>query len=241
VGVEYTWKRFTNEWDTIEQNRIWDPSGLRVVDYADRTQWGRAIGFQTTPGNTRTYSGVILSSEGRPTERLDYHVSYTLAWNSFNAPALSNPRQSTFNRGWAAADIRHFARAYFAYYLLNRVNLGAAFLYRTGDPSTKTFYSRELNNRTLSRSPSGTAPEAPNDPNAIAELRNPAFAQLDLKLIVDLFRPSTEQRLNLVVDVFNVFDTRTPTGFVSTDLSTFGQITSRQDPLRVQAGLTYTY
>jgi hypothetical protein len=241
IGIEYTWKRFANEWDTIERNRIWDPSGLRVVDYVDRAQWGRAIGFQTTPENVRTYRGLILSSEGRPTERLDYHVSYTLSWNSFDAPELSNPRQSLFNRGWAAADVRHFTRIYAAYYLLSRVNLGAAFLYRTGDPSTKTFYSRELNNRTLSRTPSGTGPTAPNDPSGIAELRNPALAQLDLKLIVDLYRRNTQQRLDLVVDVFNVFDTRTPTGFVSTDLPTFGQITGRQDPLRIQAGLTYTY
>jgi hypothetical protein len=212
-----------------------------VIDYADPNQWGRAIGLQTTPDNARTYQAVIFSSEGRPIDRLDYSVSHTISWNTFQAPVTSNPRQSLFNEGYANADIRHYTRLFVAYYVLPRVNLGAAFLYRTGDPATKTFYNRELNNRSLARSPSGTAPTVPNDPSSIAELRNPAFTQLDLKLIVDLVRPSTQQSLNLVVDVFNAFDSRTPLSFVSTDLPTFGQITGRQDPLRVQVGMTYTY
>ncbi len=241
VGLELTWKRFSNEWDTIEQNRIWDPSGLRVIDYIDREQWGRAISLQTTPGNVRTYQGVIFSSEGRPTEKLDYHVSHTLSWNHFRAPMTSNPRQALFNQGWSAGDIRHFTRLYAAYSLLRRVNLGAAFLYRTGDPSTKGFYSREFNARSLSRSPSGTVPTVPNDPNGISELRSPALTQLDLKLIANLLPAGAEQSLNIVVDVFNALDSRTPTGFVATDLATFGQITARQDPLRVQVGLTYAY
>jgi len=242
VGAEYTWKRFSNEWDAIEQNRIWDPTGQRVIGYADPTQWGRAISMETTPFNARVYKALILSSEGRPTDRLDYHVSYTLSWNTFQAPVLSNPRQAIFNQGYSpGADIRHFTRLYVAYYVLSRVNLGAAFLYRTGDPTTKTFYSKELNNRTLARSPSGTTPAVANDPSTIAELRNEPLTQLDLKLIVDLYRPSTRQRLDLVVDVFNAFDTRSPTAFVTTDLPTFSQISSRQDPLRVQVGLTYAY
>jgi hypothetical protein len=242
VGAEYTWKRFSNEWDAIEQNRIWDPTGQRVIGYADPTQWGRAISMETTPSNARVYKALILSSEGRPTDRLDYHVSYTLSWNTFQAPVLSNPRQAIFNQGYSpGSDIRHFTRLYVAYYVLSRVNLGAAFLYRTGDPTTKTFYSKELNNRTLARSPSGTTPAVANDPSTIAELRNEPLTQLDLKMIVDLYRRSTQQRLDLVVDVFNAFDTRTPTAFVTTDLPTFSQISSRQDPLRVQVGLTYTY
>jgi Carboxypeptidase regulatory-like domain/TonB-dependent Receptor Plug Domain len=241
VGVEYTWRRFSNEWDTIEQNRIWDPTGLRVIDYADKTQWGRAISLQTTPTNPRTYQGVIISSEGKPTDRLDYHVSHTLSWNSYRGPMTSNPRQALFNEGWANGDIRHYTRLYVAYYLLSRLNLGAVFTYRTGDPISKNFYNRELNNRTLLRSPSGTAPAVPNDPNGIAELRNAALTQLDLKMILNLMRPSTQQSLNLVADIFNVFDSRTPIGFVNTDLPTYGQITARQDPLRMQVGLTYTY
>jgi hypothetical protein len=241
VGLEYTFKRFTNEWDSIEQNRIWDPAGLRVIDYVDRNQWGRAIALQTTPDNVRYYQGLIFSTEGRPTEKLDYHISHTLSWNTFRSPVTSNPRQALFSQGWSGADIRHFTRLFAAYNLLSRVNLGAAFLYRTGDPNTKGFYNRELNARTNSRSPAGTVPTVANDPNSIAELRNQPLTQLDLKLIANLMPGRSEQTLNLVVDVFNALNTRTPTGFVSTDLATFGQITARQDPLRVQVGLTYTY
>ena len=60
-------------------------------------------------------------------------------------------------------------------------------------------------------------------------------------MVANLLPGSTDQSLNLVLDVFNAFDQRSPTGFIATDLPTFGQITGRQDPLRVQLGLTYTY
>jgi hypothetical protein len=241
VGMEYTYKRFTNEWDALERNRIWDPSGSRVIGYADPSQWGRAIDFQTTPDNVRTYQGLIFSTEGRPTDRLDYHISHTLSWNYYRGGALSNPRQAIFDQGWSAADVRHFSRIYAAYYPVRRVNLGAAFVYRTGDPSTKTFYSAQSNSRILARSPLGTAPTLANDPNGISELRAPAFTQLDLKLIANLLPGSTAQSFNLVVDVFNVFNQRTPTNFFSTDVAQFGQVTARQEPLRVQVGLNYTY
>ena len=241
VGVEYTFKRFTNEWDAIEMNRIWDPTGLRVVDYVNRDQWGRAIMMQTTPDNVRYYQGVILSTEGRPTERLDYHVSHTLSWNTFRSPVTSNPRQALFNQGWAGADVRHFSRVFGGFYVFPWMNLGASFVHRTGGPSTKGFYSREFNNRGLLRSPSGTAPVVPNDPNGITELRDPALTQLDLRLMANLLPSSTDQSLSVFLDVFNAFNTRIPTGFVATDLATYGQITGRQDPLRLQLGLTYNY
>jgi hypothetical protein len=241
VGVEYTYKRFTNEWDSLEMNRIWDPSGTRVMGYADPSQWGRAIVMQTTPNNVRNYQGVILSTEGRPTDRLDYHVSHTLSWNTFRAPYTSNPRQAIFNQGYSGADTRHFSRLYAAYYIFPWMNLGAAFVYRTGDPTTKGYYNAEFNNRSSVRSPAGTVPTVPNDPNGISELRTPAFTQLDLKMVANLLPGSTDQTLNLVLDVFNTLDQRSPTGFIATDLPTFGQITNRQDPLRIQLGLTYTY
>jgi hypothetical protein len=241
VGVEYTFKRFTNEWDSIEMNRIWDPSGSRVTGYMNPDQWGRAIFMQTTPDNSRFYHGVIFSSEGRPSQKLDYHVSHTLSWNYYRGPVTSNPRQSIYNQGWSGADVRHFTRLAAAYYVFPWMNVGAVFVYRTGDPSTKAYYSREFNNRTLSRSPAGTAPSSANDPNAISELRAPAFTQLDLRMVANLLSGSTNQNLNLVLDVFNAFDQRTPVGFFSTDLPTYGQITGRQTPLQVQLGLTYQY
>jgi hypothetical protein len=241
VGVEYTYKRFTNEWDAIEMNRIWDPTGTRVSGYVDPNQWGRAIMMQTTPDNVRHYQGLIVSTEGRPTERLDYHVSHTLSWNTFRAPYTSNPREAIFNQGYSGADVRHFSRLFGAYYVFPWLNLGAAFVYRTGGPTTKGFYNAQFNNRSQSRSPAGTVPTVPNDPNGISELRTPAFTQLDLKMVANLLPGSTDQALNLVLDVFNAFDQRAPTGIVATDLPIFGQITSRQGPLRVQLGLTYTY
>ena len=80
VGVEYTWKRFSNEWDAIEQNRIWDPDRPARASTTSTDSSGggpsRCRRRPTTPASTR---GSSSPREGRPTDRLDYHVSHTLS------------------------------------------------------------------------------------------------------------------------------------------------------------------
>ena len=66
----------------------------------------------------------------------------------------------------------------------------------------------------------------PNNPNGISELRTPAFTQLDLSMATNLLPGSTNQSLSMGLDVFNALDQRSPTGFIATDLPTFGQITA---------------
>jgi hypothetical protein len=50
------------------------------------------------------------------------------------------------------------------------------------------------------------------------------------------------QKLNLIADLFNAFNSQTPLALEVHDIPTFGQATStRQPPLRVQLALQYVY
>jgi hypothetical protein len=243
TSVEYTWKRIAYDWSAIEVNRIWDPTGVRVVDYADPTKYGQSLFSYETPYSPRFYQGVIVASEGRPSPRWDYHVSHTVSWTTFRSTLDSNPRQSLFNQGWSAADLRHYTRLQAAYYLFKDLNVGAIFQYRSqgGNTLTKLFYNRQGNARTNQRSPAGTTPTTPNDLTGDAEFRTPALTQLDLTVRYNVLPAALQSRLSLYLDIFNVFNQRTSTAINSTDTPFFGQVANRQGPLRLQVGLNFAY
>jgi hypothetical protein len=126
----------------------------------------------------------------------------------------------------------------------DRVVLGGFFQYQSGSPTTKGFFNQELGDYSVRRSPSGTNPGSGtgvNDPTAISEFRVPDFVQLDVRLVVNLLPKAWRQELNLVVDIFNVFNLRNPTGIVADDIARFGQVSARQRPFRAQIGLRYAF
>ena len=243
TGVEYTWKRISHDWASVEGNRIWDPTGIRVIDYVDRDKAGQDIFTYMTPYNPRFYQGFVLKSEGRPNARWEYHASHTVSWTTFRSTVSDNPRQAEFNQGWSSADLRHYTRLQAAYYLFPNLSLGAMFQYRSqgGDTETKAFYNRTDNSRSNSRSPAGTTPTTPNDPAGLSEFRPPALTQLDLSLRYNVLPTTWRSAFSIVIDVFNVLNQRSPTSINGGDIANFGQIASRQGPLRVQLGVNYTY
>jgi hypothetical protein len=243
ASVEYTFKRIAHAWDTIEINRIWDPSGSRTVGWVDQTKVGREVFLSATPEDPVIYHGASISTEGRPTRNWEYGSSYTLAWTTFRE-TVSNTRFSQFARGYAGSDIRHYLRLFGSYIMADRVVLGGFFQYQSGSPLTKGFFNQEQGDYSNTRSPSGTTPgsgTSVNDPSVISEFRVPDFVQLDLRFSVNLLPKSWRQELNLVVDIFNVLNLRTPTGITSDDIARFGQVSARQRPFRAQIGLRYAF
>jgi hypothetical protein len=251
LGVTYTWKRVTNFWDQIEINQIWDPSGARVVGYADSTKEGQQVFLYSTPSeNHRTYQGFDLYVEGRPTRNWDLSGSYTLSWlygpgqTEFQQitpySQFVNPRYTRYFDGFLPEDTRHTLKG-FAAYRVGPVNIGTALSYQTGNPRTKRFFTAQDGAYTRYRSPLGTEPGGGNDPKEISEFRLPDILTADLRVTVNVLPRSLDQRLSLIADIFNIFNNRTTTAVTTTDVARFGQVAARQNPLRVQLGLNYVY
>jgi hypothetical protein len=255
AALEYTYRRFSNIWTASENNRIWDPSGTRVIGWKDPTKVGRDVILYHTPdGAYRTYHGFTLSSEGQPSRNWVYTASYTLSWLYGPGSVIlgnngyGNPRQQRYYVGYNAEDQRHFMRVSGATYLTSYINLGAAFSYASGLPATKGFFNAQDGGYTNRRSPGGTAPTGmPNDTNGpnnvenIGELRFPDQVNLDLTLSINMLPNPRFGSLRLIVDVFNVLNLRTPTTFRVNDLANYGTVSARRAPLRVQLGLNYSY
>ena len=174
VGVEHTWKRIANTWDSVETNVIWDPTGYRVLDYRD----GRPhdISLYTTPdGNVRTYNGISLSLEGRPTQNWYFLAFYTLSWlygttetelNSVSASGIipNNlhriPQQWQFWSGFLPEDHRHQVHLIGSYNFHGLI-VGTRLEFLSGNPRSKFFQATGLpdSGKNISlRSPRGTDP-----------------------------------------------------------------------------------
>jgi hypothetical protein len=251
AGVDYNWKRLSNIWDAIEINQIWDPSGNRVIDYVDKTKMGQTVLQYATPsGNHRTYQGISLYAEGRPTRNWDINGSYTLSWTygpgvtEFGQiSAISqydNPRNARYFDGFVLDDRRHVLKG-FAAYQVGPFNMGAAFTYATGVPLAKRFFSAQAGDYVRYRAPLGTEPGNGNDLKQISEFRTPDNMTVDLRAVFNVFPTVLNQQLRLILDVFNTFNTRNATNLVIQDVTRFGQVSARAAPLRLQLAINYVY
>jgi hypothetical protein len=252
LELNYTYRHLANLWAGQEINRIWDPTGSRVVGWADPNKMEQDVVLFTTPDdNERTYHGFDLIAQGNPTRNWDFGASYTLSWlfgsgvtvfgQNSNVSQYDNPRQKRFFSGYLPGDIRHSLKVYGSYTALDRLTIGANFGLFTGSPLTKSFFDFQDGGNFNYRSPLGTEPGAGNDPKTISEFRIPDRAFLDLRFVCNVLPQRWHHTLNLIADVFNALNLRTPTSVQTSDLPTFGQVTGRQAPLRVQLALQYLY
>ncbi|MCG8554920.1 MAG: TonB-dependent receptor [Proteobacteria bacterium] len=239
--VEYTYKRISNQWTSLEVNRIWDPTGVRVVDWVIPQLRNKEVYRYMTPDESYdVYHGLSFSIAGQPSSSWDIAAFYTLAW-SYGSWLDDNPRQQRFLFGYNGEDHRHRLRLMPTYVLGNHLTLGATLTYQSGSPLSKWYYNEFEGSRDNRRSPRGTVPSTPNETKAIAEFREPDTLGVDARITINLLPEDLGQSLNLYVDVFNLLNSRTPTGITSSDIERFGRVSGRQRPRRIQLALNYLY
>lgn len=252
VGADYTYKRLSNVWDSIEINQIWDPTGARVVGYGNGKE--EQIFLYTTPdANYRTYQGVDLILEARPTSSIDIFAAYTLSFlygpgaeqfaqisGTQTSTQFYNPRLAHLFDGFLPEDIRHQLKLR-ASYTFHGVNVGVTLNYSTGTPLTRRYFNLNDGGYTLRRTPQGTEPgAAPNDPGGIAEFRVPDLLVVNARVSYDL-HALVKQHVVVIADLFNAFNLDGATALEARDVPTYGQVRARQTPLRLQLGVRYLF
>jgi Carboxypeptidase regulatory-like domain len=250
VELDYTFRHYANLWAAREANIIWDPTGARIVGWLDPMKEGQAVYVFTTPDdNERTYHGFDLIAQGSPTRNWDFGASYTLSWlfgpgntvfgQNAELSQYDNSRQKRFYDGFLPGDVRHNVKVFGSYTFRDRLIIGLNFAYLTGGPLTKVYAEGISANY---RSPLGTEPGPGNDVKTISEFRTPDRTVVDLRVMCNVLPRRFGQKLNLIADLFNAFNSQTPLALEVHDIPTFGQATStRQPPLRVQLALQYVY
>lgn len=259
VGVDYTYKRVGDIWDSREINQIWDPTGYRVSGYQNG-QSQLIYLYSTFPENWRVYQGIDFLFEARPRQEWDFTVIYTLSWlygpggeqfaqvsGDQRLSQFYNPRMFGMYDGYLPEDRRHQVKIR-ASYSVKGLTVGAFFTYQSGTPLTKRFFNQTDGEFTNRRSPSGTEPSTANDVAGIAELRLPALLEVNARVSYDVTALFTQKvHLTLIADLFNLFNLDVANrgsnldDIELRDVDTFGQIRARQTPLRFQLGARFQY
>ncbi len=255
LGVEYTYKQISNMWENVEVNQLWDPSGTRIVGYRDTSYQGAIYNVSRPDSNWVKYQSVDFIASGRPTKELEFYAAYTLSFRygpgndtlgqlGTGIGQYYNPRQAQFYTGYALGDTRHQLK-FQGSYTWKGLSFGPGLSYATGTPLARRYLTGNTVTGNILRSPVGTTPTgAGNDPSQIAEFRLPDVLTVNARVSYD-FAELTGQKFTLIADGFNLFNLAAATGVRSietvTTPSLVGQVSARQQPLRVQLGLRYQY
>lgn len=254
IGVDYTYKHLQNIWEAVETNVLWDPTGTRVIGYRDPTK-GAVYQYTRPDDNWVKYQGVDLIVDGRPTPEIEFYAAYTLSFRygpgnesmgqlATGIGQYDNPRQKQFYTGYALGDTRHQLK-FSGSYTWKGFSIGPSISFATGTPLAKRYNSADdAVTGYMLRSPVGTTPGTGNDPKQITEFRLPDTLTVSARAAYD-FSELTGQKISLIVDGFNLFNTATATNVRRDDglsnPNNFGLVSSRQQPLRVQLGVRYQY
>src|SRR6266851_376959 len=250
--VDYTYRYYGNLLEQVEANRIWDPSGSRIVGYVDPTHPNAVFVYTNDDRNWQKYSGFDLIFETKPTQNLDFYATYTLAWTwgpgyQENAGGLGqfyNPRQSQFFAGWNPnSDVRHLIKTQ-GTYTLHGLLLGTTVNWRSGYARFKQFpVNGGFTANSRFRAPFGTDPSVPNSINQWTEFRIPDLFTVNLLVGYDFYE-LTRQHIQLTVQMENLLNNFTPNDLSQIETAPptrFGTVTTRPVPFRTQLGIRYTY
>jgi hypothetical protein len=256
VGLDFNYDAYNHMFEEQEVNQIWDPSGTRVVGYADPTHPQPIFKIVTPSSAYRTYYAGTLWVEGAPGD-WDLLASYTLSYDwgtvgDYFDSFLDNPRFIQYWTGWVKDDTRHQFKAAITYKAPIGLDLGLRARYQTGTPVWENFANPGGSQFSVWRSPQGTcfinSPSTNtqnfNDPSTWVECRNPDRFIVDFSARYNLGQAmGLKQKLEitlLVVDVLNnygptaVTSRYTPGGF-----NKFGYATGANGPFQAELFLRF--
>lgn len=250
LGVDFSYRKYSNMWADQETNRIYDPTGTRVVGNANGTAQSVLVA-KASPQAWREYKGVDVWVQANP-GNFDILASYTLSFTTgtvddYFSGLLLNPRYTHFYEGNVSDDRRHALKASISYRTSFGLDLGVRLQFYTGTPMWETFpnptpgeTARVIRSPRGTGYPNDTTTGAPNlnDPTQWSELRNPDQLTIDLQArynVGQLFELK-EPRIEIIALVVNAFNSIAPTSL--TDAYTpgatnrFGTAVSRAAPLQ---------
>jgi hypothetical protein len=248
LGTSFVYRKFNNQFEVIETNRIWNPSGSDLATgggYRD----GRArtvSDLETPDGANRRYIGItgsVTKREGRMKLQADYtwsRLDGTVLDGSSNAYGDIGPRDA-FLYGSLGDDHRHELKTNLSYRATAWLGMGARYTFISGTPYNRLFRNDVTGNYENYASQTGINPGTNiNDPGDDRELRLPDSHSLSAQLAFN-FQPLIGIHLETFVDVLNVLALRTVTSVTQNDGPSFGQLSGRMAPLRIRLGARYRY
>jgi hypothetical protein len=249
LGADFVYRRYVNQYETRETNRIWNASGT-ALDTGGGFRNGKAqtIDDMATPeGAERRYLGVTGALHKRE-GRLKTSAAYT--WSQLEGTVLdgtgnawgNNPGRDIYLYGYLPDDARHNVKITMTFSWTQWLSTGLLYNYLSGRPYQRRFRNDVTGAFEDFRARVGVNPGSNiNDPGDDRPLRRPDLQTVNLQTRVNL-KPLTGIYLDVYADVLNVLALRTPTSFVENDGPGWGSPAGgRFSPFRLRLGFRYKY
>jgi hypothetical protein len=245
LAADLVYRKFNNQYETRETNRIWNQQGSAVIGYRN----GRpetVVDMGTPDGAQRTYQGLTMALNKRQGTVRTY-VSYTLSslrgtvFNGSGNQYADIPGRDVFLDGPLPDDRRHDVKASATWAATRWLSLGFRYQYGSGFPYSRLYRNEVTNGYENYRARRGVNPgNNINDPNDDRELRYPDIQEFNVQARVNLL-PLLGQQLDFYVDALNVLGLRTTTGYGQNDGQNFGVEQGRLAPFRMRLGMNYRF
>jgi hypothetical protein len=245
MSLDLVYRRFNNQYEQRETNRIWDEAGTRIIGYRN----GRpetVIDMGTPDGATRYYRGATLGFNKRE-GRGRLYVSYTMSqlhgtvFNGAGNQWGDIPGRDVYLDGALPDDRLHDFKVSGTYSATNWLSLGFRYNFASGFQYNRLFRNDGTGSFENYRAARGYNPgNNLNDPADDRELRLPPQQDLNLQVRLNL-APLIGQKLSFYADALNIMNLRTVTSFGANDRQNFGVETGWMAPFRVRLGMDYKF
>jgi hypothetical protein len=247
LSFDLIYRKFSNQFDRRETNRIWNSAGNELARVGSfRNGRAETISDLSTPaGAWRRYQGVTMGLNKRE-GRFKTHFEYTLSRLTGSQQELDNlygdiPIRDVFLQGYLPEDHRHEIKGTLAYQANRWLSFGARYRYLSGQPYSRLFLNPVTNAWDLYKAPVGINPGLDlNDPGDDRALRTPDVQDLNVQVRANL-APLIRHNVDFYVDVLNALALRTATTFGQQDLRDFGVANGWLPPFRIRLGVNYRY
>jgi hypothetical protein len=248
LGGDFVYRQYTNQFELVETNRIWNPAGTDLAASGGyRNGHPQTVSDLETPDDARRrYLGATVSLTKRE-GRAKVQASYT--FSRLDGTVLDGtgnllgdiPPRDVYLYGSLADDHRHEIKVNFSYSFSRWLSLSGRYAYLSGMPYNRFFRNDVTGKYENLAAQTGINPNTnTNDPTDDQPLRLPDLHTLNAQLAFN-FAPLIKTRLEAFVDVLNVLALRTTTAVTTNDGPSFGVETARMPPLRLRLGLRYRY
>lgn len=246
LSTDFVYRYSGNQWEDDEVNAQWNEAGDSVIGFNNGEQ--RYIySLGALDEAFIRYYGVEVALNKRFSQNWEMMASYTWSWTEGTEPgiitvAFDRPRQREYEFGFLPQDARHVVKIYSSYRLPYGFILGGRLRYMSGGPYNRYYFNSFYSDYEDRRAPRGY--DVTED-GRLVELRYPDTFTLNTRLTWQL-QELTGQKLDLILEVFNLLNARTPVAYETRNLpdggaTQFGDELSKLNPLNVQVGLRYRY
>jgi hypothetical protein len=245
LALDLVYRRFSNQYEASETNRIWNDSGSAILGY--RNGRNQTISDMGTPdGAYRYYRGATMALNKRE-GRFRGYLSYTLSqlrgtvFDGSSNPWGDIPGRNVYLDGPLPDDRLHDVKGSATVSATKWLSLGARYSFSSGFPYNRLYRNDVTGSYENYRAQRGmSAGTNINDPGDDRELRLPVLQELNVQARFS-FVPLTGHRLDLYIDLMNVLNTRTVTGYSMNEGQNFGVQSGWQGPMRARLGLNYKF